>query len=59
MSRWQPEQQPPCVNIAISQQRLADLLNNRALTVSDIQCLDAPSKRTVWQTCLQASLKPE
>lgn len=45
------------VNIAISRQRLAELLDAGSITVSDIQCLDAESKREVWRTCLETSLR--
>lgn len=45
------------INIAISRQRLAELLDTGCITVSDIQCLDADSKREVWRTCLETSLR--
>lgn len=45
------------VRIAISEERLAELLDKRWLTVSDIHCLDPGSKRRVWRSCLEASLK--
>lgn len=54
-SRSDPSQ--VLVNIAITRQRLMELLDKRSLTVSDIQCLDASTKRAVWRSCLEASLK--
>lgn len=47
------------VRIAITRQRLMELLDKRSLTVSDIQCLDASAKHAVWRSCLEASLKDD
>lgn len=40
------------VNISISNQKLAELIQAGHLCAADLNCLDAESKQQVWQLCL-------
>ncbi|WP_283102679.1 hypothetical protein [Shewanella abyssi] len=40
------------LNISISQQKMAQLIQQGHLCAADFKCLDAESKQTVWQLCL-------
>ncbi|PKG73698.1 hypothetical protein CXF83_12870 [Shewanella sp. Choline-02u-19] len=40
------------LNINISQQKMAQLIQQGHLCAADFKCLDAESKQTVWQLCL-------
>ncbi|MFQ6372646.1 hypothetical protein [Shewanella sp. YIC-542] len=40
------------LNIAISEQKLAELILAGHLCAADVQCLDRDSKQALWQLCL-------
>ncbi|MCH1930977.1 hypothetical protein L9G16_12345 [Shewanella sp. A25] len=40
------------IHLAISEDKLAQLMRNGSLCAADFSCLDAHSKRTVWKLCL-------
>jgi len=40
------------VNVSISSEKLAELIQSGHLCAADLNCLDAESKQQVWQLCL-------
>jgi len=45
------------VRIALSAEKLQELMRSGALCAGDMHCLDCESKQCVWRICLRACLK--